>query len=137
MWSSVWQLLGLPTAGRSISDILMMLPNEGYLLRIFLGESDRHAGIPLFEWLVQEARRQGLAGATVFRGLQGFGAHSRVHTARVLRLSTDLPIVVEIVDQRERIEAFLPVIEGVILEGLATLEKVEIRFYRSGSTVKG
>lgn len=137
MWSSVWQLLGLPTAGRSISDILMMLPNEGYLLRIFIGESDRHAGIPLFEWLVQEARRQGLAGATVFRGLQGFGAHSRVHTARVLRLSTDLPIVVEIVDQRERIEAFLPVIEGVILEGLATLEKVEIRFYRSGSTVKG
>ncbi len=137
MWSSVWQLLGLPTAGRSISDILMMLPNEGYLLRIFIGESDRHAGIPLFEWLVQEARRQGLAGATVFRGLQGFGAHSRVHTARVLRLSTDLPVVVEIVDQRERIEAFLPVIEGVILEGLATLEKVEIRFYRSGSTVKG
>ncbi len=137
MWSSVWQLLGLPTAGRSISDILMMLPNEGYLLRIFIGESDRHAGIPLFEWLVQEARRQGLAGATVFRGLQGFGAHSRVHTARVLRLSTDLPVVVEIVDQRESIEAFLPVIEGVILEGLATLEKVEIRFYRSGSTVKG
>jgi len=115
----------------------MTLPREGHLLRIFLGESDRHEGIPLYEWIVREARRHGLAGATVLRGLEGFGAHSRVHTARILRLSSDLPIVVEIVDEREKIEAFLPVIDGVIEEGLATLEKVEIRFYRSRAASDG
>lgn len=112
----------------------MMLPNQGHLLRIYLGESDRYEGIPLYEWIVRKAREQGLAGATVLRGLEGFGAHSRIHTARILRLSTDLPIVVEVVDTREKIEAFLPSIDEAIEEGLATLEKVEIRFYRSGST---
>lgn len=111
----------------------MILPKEGTLLRIFIGESDRREGRPLYEWLVLQAREKGLAGATVLRGLEGFGAHSRLHTAKILRLSTDLPIVVEIVDTRERIEAFLPVIDGAIEEGLATLEKVEIRFYRSGA----
>jgi len=110
----------------------MVLPEEGHLLRIFIGESDRHDGLPLFEWIVREARRHGLAGATVLRGLEGFGAHSRVHTAKILRLSVDLPIVVEIVDTREKIEAFLPVIDQAVHEGLATLEKVQIRFYRSG-----
>ncbi|MGE0639783.1 MAG: DUF190 domain-containing protein [Thermoanaerobaculia bacterium] len=109
-----------------------MLPREGHLLRIFLGESDRHEGMPLYEWLVREARSRGLAGATVLRGLAGFGANSRVHTAKVLRLSTDLPIVVEIVDTIERIEAFLPVVDSVVKEGLATVEKVDVRFYRSG-----
>jgi len=108
------------------------LPREGTLLRIFIGESDRHEGVPLYEWLVREARGRGLAGATVLRGLEGFGAHSRLHTARVLRLSTDLPIVVEIVDTRDKIEEFLPVVDGAIGEGLATLERVEVRFYRSG-----
>lgn len=111
----------------------MILPTEGHLLRIFIGESDRHEGQPLYEWIVQEARRRGLAGATVLRGLEGFGAHTRLHTARILRLSSDLPIVVEIVDTRERIEEFLPIIDTVIDEGLATLERVEIRFYRSGT----
>jgi uncharacterized protein len=111
----------------------MTLPREGTLLRIFIGESDRHEGAPLYEWLVREARGRGLAGATVLRGLEGFGAHSRLHTARVLRLSTDLPIVVEIVDTREKIEEFLPVVDGAIGEGLATLERVEVRFYRSGN----
>ncbi len=110
----------------------MMLPQEGHLLRVFIGENDRHEGLPLYEWIVRQARRQGLAGATVLRGLEGFGAHSRLHTARILRLSSDLPIVVEIVDTREKIEAFLPAIDGAISEGLATLEKVEIRLYRSG-----
>jgi len=110
----------------------MMLPREGHLLRIFLGESDRHEGMPLYEWIVRKAREAGLAGATVLRGLEGFGARSRIHTAKILRLSTDLPIVVEVVDTREKIEAFLPTIDGAITEGLATLEKVEIRFYRSG-----
>ena len=110
-----------------------MLPREGHLLRIFLGENDRHEGLPLYEWLVREARSRGLAGATVLRGLAGFGANSRVHTAKVLRLSTDLPIVVEIVDTIERIEAFLPVVDAVVKEGLATVEKVDVRFYRSGA----
>ncbi len=110
----------------------MMLPEEGHLLRIFVGESDRHGGLPLYEWIVRQARERGLAGATVLRGVEGFGAHSRLHTAKILRLSEDLPIVIEIVDSKEKIEAFLPVIDGSIPEGLATLEKVQIRLYRSG-----
>lgn len=110
----------------------MTLPKQGKLLRIFLGESDKHEGAPLYEWIVLKAREHGLAGATVLRGLEGFGAHSRLHTAKILRLSADLPIVVEIVDTEEKIEAFLPAIDDAICEGLATLEKVEVRFYRSG-----
>ncbi len=109
----------------------MMLPKDGTLLRIFIGESDKHEGLPLYEWIVRKAREQGLAGATVLRGLEGFGAHSRLHTAKILRLSTDLPIVVEIVDTEEKIQAFLPAVDDAIGEGLATLEKVEVRFYRS------
>lgn len=111
----------------------MVLPREGHLLRIFVGEDDRYEGMPLYEWIVRQARQHGLAGATVLRGLQGFGAHSRLHTAKILRLSTDLPIVVEIVDTRDKVEAFLPIIDAAVSEGLATLEKVEVRFYRSGS----
>lgn len=110
----------------------MMLSGEGQLLRIFIGESDRREGMPLYEWIVRKAREQGLAGATVLRGIEGFGAHSRIHTAKILRLSEDLPIVVEIVDTEEKIEKFLPIIDEAIPEGLATLEKVQIRFYRSG-----
>ena len=104
---------------------------HGQLLRIFIGESDRHEGRPLYEWIVLQARKQGLAGATVLRGLQGFGANSRLHTAKILRLSSDLPVVIEIADRLEKIEAFLPSIEDAISEGLITLEKVEVRFYRS------
>jgi uncharacterized protein len=111
----------------------MMLPEEGHLLRIFVGESDKREGMPLYAWIVRKAREQGLAGATVLRGVEGFGAHSRLHTAKILRLSEDLPIVVEIVDTREKIETFLPVIDESIPEGLATLEEVQIRFYRSGA----
>jgi len=110
----------------------MILPREGHLLRIFIGESDQHEGLPLFEWIVRKAREQGLAGATVLRGLEGFGAHSRLHTAKILRLSSDLPILVEIVDTIDKIEAFLPVIDAAIREGLVTIEKVDVRFYRSG-----
>jgi uncharacterized protein len=113
--------------------VTVILPDQGTLLRIFIGESDRYEGVPLYEWIVRQARTHGLAGATVLRGLEGFGAHSRIHTAKILRLSTDLPLVIEIVDTREKIEAFLPAIDGAIGEGLATLEKVEIRFYRSGT----
>jgi len=114
----------------------MILPREGHLLRIFIGESDRHEGMPLYEWIVRKAREQGLAGATVLRGLEGFGAHSRLHTAKVLRLSSDLPIVIEIVDTIQKIETFLPLIDGAVKEGMATLEKADIRFYRSGPEPK-
>ncbi|HMD80530.1 MAG TPA: DUF190 domain-containing protein [Anaerolineales bacterium] len=110
----------------------MSLPEEGYLLRVFIGESDKHAGKPLYEWLVLQAREQGLAGATVLRGMMGFGANSRViHTFKIERLSEDLPIVVEIVDTKDKLEKFLDSIESGISAGLVTLEKAQIRFYRS------
>lgn len=109
-----------------------MLPTEGYLLRIFIGESDKHEGRPLYEWLVQQARARGLAGATVLRGMMGFGAHSRIHTFKIERLSEDLPLVIELVDTKENLEKFLEEIEGEIKEGLATMEKAQVRFYRSG-----
>lgn len=109
----------------------MILPEQGKLLRIFVGEQDTHQGKPLYQWLVEEARSQGLAGATVLRGMEGYGAHSRLHTAKVLRLSIDLPVVIEIVDTEEKIEAFLPIVDDAISEGLATVERVEMRFYRS------
>lgn len=107
------------------------LPDQGYLLRLYIGEDDLHGSVPLWQWIVKQAKNEGLAGATVLRGVSGYGAHSRLHTTRILRLSTDLPLVVEIVDTREKIEAFMPLIDEVVGEGLATLEKVEIRFYRS------
>ena len=83
---------------------------------------------------MRKARDHGLAGATVLRGLEGFGAHSRLHTAKILRIATDLPIIIEIVDTREKIESFLPTIDDAVCEGLSTLEKVEIRFYRGGES---
>lgn len=110
----------------------MVLPDKGHLLRIFIGESDKHKGIPLYEWIVKMAKENGLAGATVIRGLEGFGAHSRIHTSKILRLSEDLPIIIEIVDTLEKIENFIPLIDDSIKEGLATVEKVDIRFYRCG-----
>ena len=110
----------------------MTLPKHGKLLRIFIGENDKYEGQPLYEWIVRKARESGLAGATVLRGLEGFGAHSRLHTAKILRLSSDLPIVVEIVDTEDKVESFLPLIDDAIGEGLATVERVEVRFYRSG-----
>ena len=108
----------------------MTLPKHGKLLRIFIGENDKHQGKPLYEWIVRTAREHGLAGATVLRGHEGFGANSRLHTAKILRLSSDLPIVIEIVDTDDRIEAFLPLVDDVVEDGLATVEKVEVRFYR-------
>ncbi|OQX88630.1 hypothetical protein B6D60_01725 [candidate division KSB1 bacterium 4484_87] len=110
----------------------MVLPEKGHLLRIFVGESDKYEGMPLYEWIVKKARESCLAGATVLRGIEGFGAHSRLHTAKILRLSEDLPVVIEIVDVLEKIENFIPLIDEAIDEGLATIEKVDIRFYRSG-----
>jgi hypothetical protein len=112
----------------------MTLPKDGKLLHIFVGEKDKYDGTPLYEWTVRKARKGGRDGATVQRGLEGFGAHSRLHTAKTLRLSSDLPIVIEIVDTEDKIEAFLPVIDSAVEEGLATVEKVEVRFYRSGKS---
>ena len=110
----------------------MHLPEEGYLLRIFIGESDHHAGKPLYEWIVLQAREQELAGATVLRGMMGFGANTRViHTFKIERLSEDLPIVVEIVDTKEKLESFLDTIDPHIKAGLVTLEKAQIKFYRA------
>jgi len=111
----------------------MILPKDGKLLRIFIGENDKYEGQPLYQWVVHKARERGLAGATVVRGLEGFGAHSRLHTSKILRLSSDLPIVVEIVDTEQKIESFLPLIDDAVGEGLVTVEKVEVRFYRSGN----
>jgi PII-like signaling protein len=109
----------------------MHLPEEGYLLRIFIGESDRHGGKPLYEWLVLQAREQELAGATVLRGIMGFGASSRViQTFKIERLSEDLPIIVEIVDTKENLEKFLDLIDPHIKAGMVTLEKAQIKFYR-------
>lgn len=108
----------------------MKLPEEAELLRIFIGESDKHHGRPLYEVIVDEARRCGLAGATVLRGTLGFGASSRIHTAKLLRLSEDLPMVIEIVDKPERIAELLPQLDSMIAEGLVTLEKVRVLVYR-------
>ncbi|UCF35739.1 MAG: DUF190 domain-containing protein [Acidobacteriota bacterium] len=104
--------------------------NEGYLLRIFLGEGDKRGHHPLYEVIVLEARNQGLSGATVLRGLMGYGSHSVLHTAKVLRLSEDLPMVIEIVDTLEKIESFIPVLDELLPEGLVTLEKVRIIRYK-------
>ncbi|NUQ63868.1 MAG: DUF190 domain-containing protein [Pirellulales bacterium] len=108
----------------------MKLPAEAELLRVFIGESDRYGGKPLYEAIVLEARSRGMAGATVLRGLMGFGAHSRLHTAKILRLSEDLPIVVEIVDTPEKIADLLPKLDEMIAEGLVTLERVRVIAYR-------
>ncbi len=111
----------------------MVLPEEGYLLRIFIGEADKYHGKPLYEWLVLQAREQGLAGATVLRGLMGYGANSRqIQTFKFTRLSEDLPVVVEIVDTREKLDDYLATVEGSITAGMVTLEKATIRIYRGG-----
>ena len=110
----------------------MHLPEEGSLLRIFIGESDRHEHKPLYEWIVLQAREQGLAGATVLRGIMGFGANTRIiHTFKIERLSEDMPMVVEIVDTKEKLEKFLEEIDEHIQAGLVTLEKAQIRFYKA------
>jgi uncharacterized protein len=109
----------------------MKIPEEGYLLRVFVGESDKHGHLPLYEAIVLKARETGLAGATVLRGVMGFGRHSVMHTAKILRLSEDLPMIVEIVDSLEKIEAFLPILDTMVLEGLVTLEQVRVIHYRS------
>ena len=110
----------------------MKIPDDGYLLRVFIGESDRYQGQPLYEAIVLKARELHLAGATVLRGPMGFGKASRLHTAKILRLSEDLPIVVEIVDSKEKLDILLPHIDEMMQDGLVTLERVQIIKYRAG-----
>ena len=109
----------------------MNIPEEGYLLRIFVGESDRHGHRPLYEAIVLKAREAGLAGATVLRGVMGFGKNSVLHTAKILRLSEDLPMLIEIVDSLEKIEAFIPSLDAMIADGLVTIEKIRVIHYKS------
>lgn len=108
----------------------MELPQKACLVRIFVGESDRLGGKALYEAIVMKAREMGMAGATVIRGAMGFGASSRVHTLKLLRLSEDLPIVVEIVDKRERVDLLLPFLDEHVKEGLVTMEEIEVLHYR-------
>ena len=106
------------------------MEGEGKLVRVFIGESDTWHGKPLYQAIVERVREEGLAGATVVRGIEGFGADSRLHTSRILRLSEDLPVVVEIVDTEEQIARVLPILDEMVGEGMVTLERVEIIAYR-------
>lgn len=112
----------------------MKLPEEGMLLRIFVGETDRYKGKALYEQIVIKARELNLAGATVLRGIMGFGAHSRMHSAKLLRLSEDLPVVIELVDTEENLNKLMPFLDEAVQEGLITLEKARVIKYRYGNT---
>ncbi len=114
----------------------MQIPHDAVLLRIFLGESDRWEHKPLYEAIVLKARELHLAGATVLRGPMGFGKSSRLHTAKILRLSMDLPLVIEIVDSEEKVQSFLPVLDKMMGGGLVTLERVKVIEYRAGELTK-
>ena len=107
----------------------MQIPRDAVLLRVFFGEDDKHGHLPLYEAVVLKAREMNLAGATVLRGPMGFGHSSHIHTTKILRLSQDLPIVVEIVDSQEKIDAFLPTLDGMMSSGLVTIEKVQVLHY--------
>jgi PII-like signaling protein len=114
----------------------MIISEDGCLLRVFVGESDRHGHHPLYEAIVLRAREAGLAGATVLRGVMGFGKNSILHTAKILRLSEDLPMVVEIVDSLEKVENFLPLLDELISDGLVTIQKVNAIQYNGGRASK-
>ena len=108
----------------------MKLPEQGMLMRIFIGESDLHKGRPLYEQIVLTARELSLAGATVIRGIMGFGATSRIHTTKILRLSEDLPVIIEIVDTEENLNKLIPFLDETVKDGLITMEKVRVIKYR-------
>ena len=109
----------------------MKIPTEGKLLRVFIGEADKWEGKPLYEEIVLLARKEGMAGATVVRGSMGFGCKSRMHTAKLLELSSDLPIIIEMVDSEENISRFIPHLDEMVKEGLVTLEKANVVMYRA------
>lgn len=112
----------------------MKIPTDGKLLRIFVGEADRWEGLPLYEAIVLEAKKLGLAGATAIKGFMGFGCKSHLHTAKLLRLSQDLPIIIEIIDSEEKIAKFLPKLDAMVKEGLITLEKAQVVMYRANGS---
>ena len=115
----------------------MKIPEDGYLLRIFIGESDKWKGRPLYEAIVMKAREIHMAGATVLRGPMGFGAQSRLHSSKLLRLSEDLPLIIEIVDAKEKIDELMPFVDEMVQEGLVTLEPVQVIKYRAGADTPG
>jgi hypothetical protein len=110
----------------------MSIAGPGLLVRIYIGESDQWHGKPLFQAIVELLRERGIAGATVLRGIEGFGANAHVHTTRILRLSEDLPVLIEVVDQEERLRAMLPELDAMVSDGMITLEHVEVIAYRPG-----
>jgi len=112
----------------------MKIPSDGYLLRIFIGESDKWHGKPLYEAIVLKARELQMAGATVLRGPMGFGANSHLHTTKIMRLSEDLPIVIEIVDGKDKIDGLMPHIDQMVQEGMVTLERVQVIRYRANGS---
>ncbi|HIA52485.1 MAG TPA: DUF190 domain-containing protein [Candidatus Melainabacteria bacterium] len=107
-----------------------MFGSDGQVLRVFVGETDKHQGVPLYEWILKKAKQEGLAGGTALRGIAGFGAHSQMHSSKILDISANLPIIVEIIDSLDKIEKFLPFLEEAVKEGLATVEPAQIRLYR-------
>ncbi len=107
----------------------MSTANQGLMLRVFVNESDKHDAVPLYEWIVRKAKERGLAGATVLRAKEGFGASGKIRVPELFCLSSQQPIVIEIVDTREKINAFVPVIDGAVAEGLAVLKEVDVRRY--------
>ncbi|MFL5686336.1 MAG: DUF190 domain-containing protein [Chloroflexota bacterium] len=109
----------------------MKIDGQGLLLRIYIGESDQWHGKPLYQAIVERLRERGLAGATVLRGIEGYGAKAHLHTTRILRLSEDLPVLIEVVDQEDRLRAVLPELDGMVGDGLITLERVEVIAYRA------
>jgi PII-like signaling protein len=127
--SALHPLSTLPSIGQEDN---MTIDESGILLRVFIGESDRFEGKPLYEAIVQKVRKLGLRGATVLRGSEGFGANSVVHKAGLLEMSTDLPVVIEIVDAREAIQGLLPHLEKMVAEGMVTMEYVKVLIYREG-----
>ena len=106
-----------------------MQEKQGVLLRVYVNEQEKRGSVPLYEWIIQQALEQGLAGATVLRGLEGYGCHHRLHTSKLLALSVNLPVVIEIVDEAAAIEGFLPTLDDVMTEGLVTRENVTMRVY--------
>jgi len=114
----------------------MKIPTDGKLLRIFIGEQDKWHGLPLSEAIVNLAKKEGMAGATVIKGNLGFGCKSHMHTTKILRLSEDLPIIIEMVDSEEKIEKFLPHLDEMVKEGLVTLEKANVVMYRADVSPK-
>jgi PII-like signaling protein len=112
----------------------MKIEGQGLLVRIYIGEADQWHGKPLYQAIVERLRERGLAGSTVLRGIEGFGAKAHLHTTRILRLSEDLPVLIEVVDQEDRIRAILPELDGMVVDGLITLERVEVIAYRANSS---